>query len=364
MKLETKFKYGLADITIPSEKQALTDAFCALGGEPTDGPNWDILWYNTHEPPVELYKNISALRRINHIPGIYALTDKWELYKNLSHHWQKSGLDKKADSSHRYFPKSWKLPENKEEIKQQLQNQPEKPLILKRLYAVNGVAMKLIKHGDELPVDDEWIVQEYIENPHLINDRKYILQVFLLITSSDPLTVYIYQNGVADLAVQAYSSEPEQWNNAGMHIATTILQIRQPGFDLAEHCLTFKQWQTHIEKTDHKNHVWPDIETILKNTLNAVIEPKSENAALLNHPEQCFELLAVDIMLDSTLKPWLIECNRSASMIPQYTGMLKPALLKDTLGLILKRRQTLSGVPVGQAAPESVPEFGDFKRII
>ncbi|MCK5361054.1 MAG: hypothetical protein KAJ95_10535 [Gammaproteobacteria bacterium] len=365
MEHKSTFKYGLADIDNADEIQALIDAFTALGGERVDSPDWDILWYISHEPPPELYKNISGLRRINHIPGISVLTDKWELYTNLKHHWLTAGLDKKTDYIHRYFPESWKLPEEKEKIRQQLKILPEKPLILKMMDAANGIGMKLITHEEGLPGNGQWLAQTYIDDPHLINDRKYILQVFLLITNSDPLTVYLYQDGVADLAVQPYSSDPANWNNTGIHIATTILQTHQDGFDLAEHCLTLNQWREHVAETTDGKRVWAEIETLLMETLHAVQEKLAKTAkGQLSHPEQCFELLAVDVMLDSTLKPWLIECNRSAGMQSKYSGELKPALLKDTLGLVLNRRQDLIGTPDNEADPEPLSEFAGFKRLI
>ncbi len=359
------FKYGLADFNDSNEIKTLIDSFTNLGGQRTDSPDWDLLWYFKHEPPTELYKNISDLRRINHIPGIHVLTNKWNLFTHLSRHWETGGLDNKTNPIHRYFPNSWKYPEEEEEIRRRLQRQPEKPLILKLMNTANGVAMELLQHENELPGHGQWLAQEYLDDPHLINGRKYILQVFLLITSSDPLTAYLYRDGEANLAVQPYSTDPEQRKNPGIHIATTVLQAHQADFDLAKHCLTLKQWREHVAETTNATHLWTEIETILKETLRAVAEPLRETAnEQLAHPEQCFELLAVDIMLDSTLKPWLIECNRSASMQTQYSGYLKSALLKDALGLILERRQTLSDTPTGQAAPQSASEFGGFKRII
>jgi len=365
LKLKPKFKYGLANYNIAEEIEALTDVFSGLNGKRVDSPDWDLLWYFKHEPPAELYKNISGLRRINHIPGIDVITNKWNLYTNLSRYWKTASFDQETDHIHRYFPDSWRHPEDLEEIKHRLQGQSEKPLILKLMNTANGVAMKLIQHEDELPVDGRWLVQEYIDDPHLINDRKYILQVFLLITSCDPLTAFLYQDGEADLAVLPYSKDPEQRKNPGIHIATTVLQTRQADFDLAKHCLTLKQWREHVAETTNATHVWAGIETILKESLRAVAEPLRETAKeQLAHPEQCFELLAVDIMLDSELKPWLIECNRSASMQTEFSGYLKSALLKDALGLILERRQVISDTPAGQTAPPPASEFGGFKRII
>lgn len=362
---KAKFKYGLADVNSADEMQALIDAFTALDGERVDSPDWDLLWYTNQEPPSELYKNISSQRRINHIPGINVLTNKWELYSNLRHHWPTVGLDEKTDHTHRYFPESWKLPEDKDKVRQRLQNQPGKLLILKLINSANGLGMKLLQREEELPDNGHWLVQEYLEDPHLINGRKYILQVFLLITNSELLSVYLYQDGVADLAVLPYSKDPGQWNNTGIHIATTILQSQQDGFDLAKHCLTLKQWREHVAKNADVDHVWKEIKIILRETLFAVAEPLRETTSnLLEHPEQCFELLAVDIMLDSKLKPWLIECNRSAGMQSKYSGELKPALLKDALGLVLNRRQDLIDTPVSQTDSEPLSEFAGFKRLI
>lgn len=43
--------------------------------------------------------------------------------------------------------------------------------------------------------------------PHLINGFKYDLRVYVLVTSYDPLTVYIYEDGLVRFATQAYSTK-------------------------------------------------------------------------------------------------------------------------------------------------------------
>ena len=39
-----------------------------------------------------------------------------------------------------------------------------------------------------------WIISKYI-NPHLINGFKYDLRIYILVTSFNPLIIYIYKNG-------------------------------------------------------------------------------------------------------------------------------------------------------------------------
>ena len=50
----------------------------------------------------------------------------------------------------------------------------------------------------------------------------------------------------------------------------------------------------------------------------------------------CFELLGFDIMVDSALKPWLLEVNSSPamSMDGAADSRVKPDLLRDTFKII------------------------------
>ena len=52
--------------------------------------------------------------------------------------------------------------------------------------------------------------------------------------------------------------------------------------------------------------------------------------------KRCFELYGYDIMLDSNLKPWLLEVNGSPSMTANtpVDRDLKNGLLDDTLTIV------------------------------
>lgn len=45
-------------------------------------------------------------------------------------------------------------------------------------------------------IDSGYIISKYIQNPHLINGYKYDLRIYILVTSFDPLVIYMYKNGL------------------------------------------------------------------------------------------------------------------------------------------------------------------------
>ena len=75
--------------------------------------------------------------------------------------------------------------------------------------------------------------------------------------------------------------------------------------------------------------MWAKIETIILLTVIPL-------CSLIPDLDCCFELLGFDVMVDSNLKPWLLEVNSSPamSMDSQIDYRVKPDLLKDTFRMI------------------------------
>ena len=50
----------------------------------------------------------------------------------------------------------------------------------------------------------------------------------------------------------------------------------------------------------------------------------------------CFEILGIDVMIDSKLKPWLIEVNHTPSFTTDtpFDYQIKSEVIKDTMKLI------------------------------
>ena len=57
----------------------------------------------------------------------------------------------------------------------------------------------------QLPKSRPLIVQRYLAKPHLINNTKYDLRIYVLVTSMCPLKIYLYDEGLARFASNQYT---------------------------------------------------------------------------------------------------------------------------------------------------------------
>ena len=86
------------------------------------------------------------------------------------------------------------------------------------------------------------------------------------------------------------------------------------------------------------NLLWSKVYDVIIKALLAgehpIIQGMKRNC---NYRTNCFELYGFDILIDSDLKPWLLEINLSPSLNPEDSNMdhiIKSNLVADTLSLV------------------------------
>lgn len=150
--------------------------------------DWDLLW--AHDYPFRALasqlKNLKPHQRVNHFPGCGYITNKVDL----------------AISGLKYIPKAFKLPGGKEKLLEYAAKHPDVSFVEKNNDHRNIHIRKL----SEIDLDAEGtFVQEYVDRPLLISGYKFDIGIYTIITSIDPLRVYIY-NGEALLRCESYFS--------------------------------------------------------------------------------------------------------------------------------------------------------------
>lgn len=64
----------------------------------------------------------------------------------------------------------------------------------------------MIDDVSEVPLNESLVISRYIEDPLLINGLKFDLRIYVLVTSFDPLKIYIYNEGLVRFASEVYSA--------------------------------------------------------------------------------------------------------------------------------------------------------------
>lgn len=60
-------------------------------------------------------------------------------------------------------------------------------------------------------------------NPHLIDGFKYDLRLYVLVTSYDPLKIFLYNEGLVRFATIKYSNDPEHLSEKLIHLTNFSL---------------------------------------------------------------------------------------------------------------------------------------------
>lgn len=98
-----------------------------------------------------------------------------------------------ATSGLRYIPPAFKLPEDKEKLLQFAKLNPNKTFVQKN----NDHRNIRIEQLPKIDLDKSGsFVQEFVDKPLLISGHKFDIGIYTIVTSIDPLRVYIY-NGEA-----------------------------------------------------------------------------------------------------------------------------------------------------------------------
>ena len=87
-----------------------------------------------------------------------------------------------------------------------MKNKKNMLYILKPAALSCGRGIKIIGKNTNIGRRKGYVASRYLHKPHLINGFKYDLRLYVLVTSFDPLRVYLYDEGLVRFATEKYST--------------------------------------------------------------------------------------------------------------------------------------------------------------
>lgn len=283
------------------------------------------------------------LQRINHIPGVANLESK----SFLAHHLNR--LRNHFVEEYDFFPRSWSLPWQYDDMMAYVRQHPAQTFIMKPTRGAEGKGIKLFSTEEEAKKLNfgDCVVQLYVPNLLLMDGFKFDLRVYVIVTSIDPLRIFVYNNGLVRLATFPYA-HPHSSNIKNQYMHLTNYSINKssdkynesPEDGSKRDFVAFNAWLANQGLDGIK--LWARIDDIIIKTIVCVY-PILKDRYEKMFPEQyhhsvsaCFEMLGMDILVDQNMKPYLLEVNRSPSF--NIAGVVdervKKHLLHDTFGLL------------------------------
>ena len=116
-----------------------------------------------------------------------------------------------------FIPDTYVLPDEFGEFYSHFQRQkaqdPKRNLwIVKPANLSRGRGIYIVDDISEVNVDDVSVISKYISNPLLINGHKFDLRIYCVVTSFEPLRIYVYKEGLARFASEQYNNKMAKGN--------------------------------------------------------------------------------------------------------------------------------------------------------
>ena len=127
---------------------------------------------------------------------MYVITRKNYLARNLMK------MQRAFPNEYKFFPKTWIIPQESSDFRKQFVDEKGKPNSRKRTFIVKpeglsqGQGIYLSRNCEQIiescTVEGGFIVQDYLDKPHLIDDLKYDLRIYVLLYGVNPMRIYIH----------------------------------------------------------------------------------------------------------------------------------------------------------------------------
>ncbi|XP_031778116.1 probable tubulin polyglutamylase TTLL9 isoform X2 [Nasonia vitripennis] len=223
----------------------------ARGWRQVDDSSWDLWWCETGELRLALEgRSLRPQQRVAHFLSHCELTRKNYLYRNLKRYKRlllRAGKSREAELCDA-MPTSFELPSEYRMLVEEYRRAPGTTWIVKPASGSQGRGIFLFQRLRDLNEwrakdhstaaaannssetenstvsQDTYLVQKYIDNPYLLEGRKFDLRIYVLVTSFQPLKVWLAREGFARLSSEQFSLE--RIDDSRVHLTNMSIQLR------------------------------------------------------------------------------------------------------------------------------------------
>lgn len=302
------------------------------------GNCWNLLW--TWSKPKINRDHLLSFQRISRFEGVSCLTRKDLLKKQLE----------RSQPNVTLMPQTYVLPHQFNgfissftECSKMDQSRNPNIWIMKPVGMSRGRGITLIDDIVDVSYARPTVIQKYITNPLLFDGFKFDIRLYVLVTSFNPLEAFIYREGLARFGSRRFCISSIRLNDQQVHLTNSSIQKEYDDDIQRDHPARLAGKHGGGNKTrlswafdrlqqnsgiDTKA-LWREISKLCLRTLQSV------DKSIQNQPNS-FEVFGFDVIIDTELKPWLIEVNACPSLAREshLDVAVKEAMIRDTITIV------------------------------
>lgn len=318
---------------------------------------WASVWTVKQIFNPETGQRLGELQLLNHFPNHYELTRKDLMARNIKRY--RKELEKEnsplaeKDEQGNYIhldiiPQTYNLPGDYSLFVEEFKRNPNTTWIMKPtaksqgkgIFLVNKISqIKKWATSSKLPfqslnMKEAYIISKYVDNPLLIGGKKFDMRLYVLVTSYRPLKAYMFRQGFCRFCNEKYSADIAEIDNMYIHLTNVAIQKHSEVYN-SRHGgkFSYQSLRFYLETTRGK----PAADKCFEDIKNIIIFSLKACQNVIINDKHCFEMYGYDILIDDTLKPWLLEVNASPSLTTtsEKDRVLKSQLLRDVFSIVV-----------------------------
>jgi len=304
-------------------------------GDFNTSTDWDVMW--AHDYPFKKIRDrmlkLKPGQRVNKFPGSGYITNKVNL----------------ATSGLKNVPQAFQLPKEKDLFLEYAKLHPDK-MFVQKSNNHRGIQIEKISN---LKLDAEGsFVQEFIDNPLLVDGYKFDIGLYTTLTSVDPLRVYVHDT---DVLLRFCPTKYHPFDSADKDkyvVQDDYLPSWQvPSFtkymgDTAG--FSFKDTLNAYIRTLGKDpeEMWDQIHQTIVDVYKSQEEHFTRATSHYPHKEAFFEMVRFDFVIDDKLNVYLMEANMSPNLSSAHfpaNALLYEQVVHSVLRLVGVVGRSVSG---------------------
>jgi tubulin monoglycylase TTLL15 len=271
--------------------------------------DWSVLW--AHDYPFTKIKPVllkmKRHQRVNKFPGSGFVTNKVNL----------------ATSKLPNVPRAFQIPQDASELTAHAAANPDKMFVQKNK---NHRGIKIEKIGNLDLSKEGSFVQEFVDDPFLIDGYKFDIGIYTMITSMEPLRIHVFEGDV----LLRFCPEKYHPFDAANRDKYVVHDDYRPTWKVPTMAKYYSDLGFSFKETlnTHVRSLGEDPDKIWSAAYDTIREVyKNQQVNFVNaigrypHKRAFFEMVRFDFVVDSKLQIYLMEANMSPNLSSKHFAL-------------------------------------------